>query len=198
MHRIYGALIEIAASSVFIIPVFFIYGKIVFHNFKKTLWNIVFAFYLAAVSAVTGFPGITDLRLDVTINIVPFIGMASDFKNSCLNVLLFVPFGIFLPILYDKYRNVKSIIVAGLCVTAIIEIMQIFTFRASDINDIITNAAGTVAGYYIAKGTTKNFSRYIMPDSGGNHLYLVCGTVGIIMFLMQPFVSSVLWELIVR
>ena len=43
--------------------------------------------------------------------------------------------------------------------TSFIEIAQIFTGRATDIDDIITNIAGTLVGYLIAYWFTGIFTR---------------------------------------
>lgn len=55
MHRIYGAFIEIIAASIFIIPLFCLYGKLSVNNLKRTFIYIVFGFYLVAVLALVGF-----------------------------------------------------------------------------------------------------------------------------------------------
>ena len=134
--------------------------------------------------------------MDFTVNIIPFIDMVSDFVNACLNILLFVPFGFFLPILWNKFRNIKSTVLIGLIATCVVEISQIFTFRTTDINDLITNTVGTVIGYYIAQWMTNNFTKHIVLDSENRDFYFICGSVGLIMFLLQPFVSSFIWQLI--
>lgn len=196
MYRIYAALIEMIAASIFIIPVFLIYNKAFFHNVKQSFVYIVFGFYLTAVLALVGFPGITSLTIDFTVNIIPFVDMVSDFVNACLNVLLFIPFGFLMPILWSKFRDIKRIILTGVGATCIIEIFQIFTFRTTDVNDIITNTIGTIIGYFVARWITKNFNQHIAQNTKNRDFYMICGTVGIIMFLLQPFVSSLLWEMV--
>ena len=196
MHRIYGAFIEIIAASIFIIPLFCLYGKLSVNNLKRTFIYIVVGFYLVAVLALVGFPSITSMNLDYTINIIPFVDMVSDFVNACLNVLLFIPLGIFLPVLWDKYKDIKNIILVALYLTVGIELSQILTFRTTDINDIITNIAGALLGYYIIRGITKNFTKYIKSNTKNRDLYFICGMVALIMFLFQPFISQLLWEMV--
>lgn len=82
----------------------------------------------------------------------------------------------------------------ALCITVGIELSQIFTFRTTDINDVITNATGTLIGYLIAKGVTQNFNKYVKSNVNSKEFYIIFGMVVIIMFLLQPFVSSLLWE----
>lgn len=198
MHRIYSAMIEIIAASVFIIPIFCIYNKLFFHNVKRTILYMVFSFYFIAVLSLVGFPNITYLKLDFSINVVPFFDMISDFKNACLNILLFIPLGVFLPVLWDKYRNIKTTLIVGLFVTCIIEVMQIFTLRTTDINDIITNTVGTLFGYFLATKITKNFTQHTLSNAKNTDLFIISGTVIVIMFFVQPFISSLLWEMIYK
>ena len=84
MYRIYITLMEVMAAAVFIIPLWMIYHKICFHSWKRTMIYMVFAFYMTAVLALVGFPNITLLKIEVTVNVIPFIYMIPDFANACL------------------------------------------------------------------------------------------------------------------
>lgn len=196
MYRIYITLIEIMAAAVFIIPLWMLYHKICFHSWKRTMIYMVFAFYMTAVLALVGFPNITLLKIEVTVNVIPFIYMIPDFANACLNVLLFIPFGFFLPILWEKFRNVKRTILVGLLTTLFVEISQLFTERATDIDDVITNILGTIIGYYIAYWFTKAFTGRVLENSKQSDFNLICGSVVIVMFFFQPFISTLLWEMV--
>lgn len=59
----------------------------------------------------------------------------------------------------------KKVFIAGFAMTSFIEIAQIFTGRATDIDDIITNIAGTLVGYLIAYWFTGIFTRKIVKNS---------------------------------
>ena len=196
MFRIYSTLIEMLAASVFILPVFAIYNKFFFHSGKRTALYIVFGFYIAAILGLIGFPGITSLTVEFSVNLIPFIGMASDFVNACLNILLFVPFGLFLPILWSKFRSIKGTALMGLITSCVVEVSQIFTFRTTDINDLITNTVGTIIGYYTAQFLTGKFTKHIVLNSQDRDFYIICGSIGFIMFLLQPFIASLLWEMV--
>ena len=159
---------------------------------------MIFGFYLAVVLALVGFPNIIMLQMEFTVNLIPFIYMLSDLANACLNVLLFVPFGFFLPMLWKEFRSIKSVALAGIVATSFIEISQLFTGRATDIDDIITNSIGTLIGYLIVRFVTENFTKRTLSDSKINDFYLICGSVGVIMFFLQPFVSTWLWGILLR
>ena len=115
--------------------------------------------------------------------------MASDVTNSILNVILFIPLGLFLPVLWERFRKLKYTLAFGFCTTLIIELLQLFAHRKTDINDIITNVAGTIVGFLIAKIIIKKFPR--LATSGKTcDLYIVSGISFAVMFLLQPLVAS--------
>ena len=178
------------------VPIWCIYQKIYFHDWKRTIVSMIFGFYLTAIFSLVGFPTIRFLRIDFTLNIIPFITMVSDYVNAWLNVLLFIPFGFFLPILWSRFQNIKNVVLIGLIATCMIEMSQIFTYRATDINDIITNMMGTIIGYFTARWITNNFTKRILPGSSNSDFYVICGLVVLIMFFFQPFVSLILWEMV--
>lgn len=76
----------------------------------------------------------------------------------------------------------------GLMTSFGIEILQIFTFRATDINDLITNAAGTLAGYLIGRMIIKMIPQLDGLGCRKSELYLLYGTVAMVMFFFQPFI----------
>lgn len=184
------------AAAFFIIPVWCIYNRLYFHSWKKTMLYILFGFYLTAILALVGFPNITSMEIHFTANVIPFAYMISDVVNAFLNILLFIPFGFFLPVLWNEFRSIKKVLMAGFLTTSVIEISQIFTYRATDIDDIITNIAGTLIGYFIVRWFTGNFTRGILRVSKINEFYVICGSVVVVMFLFQPFISSLLWKIV--
>ena len=73
--------------------------------------------------------------------------------NIAVNLILFVPMGFFVPMLFGKkIKNVWQFIVLMLGITALVEILQFVTFTGStDIDDIIYNTLGAVVMYLIMK-----------------------------------------------
>ena len=96
----------------------------------------------------------------------------------------------------ERIQECKKVFIAGFAMTSFIEIAQIFTGRTTDINDIITNIAGTLIGYLIAYWFTGVFTRRIVKNSKKNDFYIICASVVFIMFFFQPFISSLLWEMV--
>ena len=192
MYRIYSTGIETAAASAILIPILFLYHIFIFHNIKKTAAYILFSLYLAAICFLVGFPNIAGIRIVLSHNFIPLRGMLTDITNSYLNVLLFIPLGIFVPCLWPEYRSMMKTVGLGLMTSLGIEILQIFTFRATDINDVITNVAGTMIGYLIGKLIINRFPQLNWLGCKERELYLLYVTVGVVMFFSQPFIQSVL------
>lgn len=194
MHRIYNAFIETTAASVFLLPLFALYGKFTSRSRKHILLYLIFGCYLVAVFALVGFPNVLDLHFDCTVNLIPFAGMTADFVNTCLNVLLFVPLGIFLPVLWKKYRTLKPMLLAAFCLTLLIEVSQLFTYRITDINDILTNIFGAWLGYTAVKGLTGNFTQFLPIPAEEKDLPRLFAAVTLTIFFLQPFLSPFFWE----
>ena len=192
MYRIYSTGIETAAASAILIPILFLYHIFIFHNIKKTAAYIIFILYLTAMCLLVGFPCVTGIKIGWSYNFIPLYGMLTDITNSYLNVLLFIPLGIFVPCLWPEYRSMMKTVGLGLMTSLGIEILQIFTFRATDINDVITNVAGTMIGYLIGKLIINRFPQLNWLGCKERELYLLYVTVGVVMFFSQPFIQSVL------
>ena len=182
MDRILITSKEVTAASIILVPILFLYNKIFFHDIKKTAAYIFFSLYLAAICFLVGFPNITGMRIVFSHNFIPLRGMLTDITNSYLNVLLFIPLGIFVPCLWPEYRSMMKTVGLGLMTSLGIEILQIFTFRATDINDLITNAGGMLAGYLIGRIIIKMIPQLDRLACSKSELYLLYGTVAIVMF----------------
>ena len=192
MYRIYSTGIETAAASAILIPILFLYQIFIFHNIKKTAAYIIFILYLTAMCLLVGFPCVTGIKIGWSYNFIPLYGMLNDITNSYLNVLLFIPLGIFVPCLWPEYRSMMKTVGLGLMTSLGIEILQIFTFRATDINDVITNVAGTMIGYLIGRLIIKRFPQLNWLGCKERELCLLYATVVVVMFFTQPFIQSVL------
>lgn len=198
MMRIRFILVETAAAAVFLVPVFLILNRVCFHQFKRTAACSLFSFYLAAVFALVGIPNITYVNVGLNLNMIPLAGMLGDLKNSILNVLLFVPLGVMLPLLWEGWQERKRAVLFGFGLSLFIELLQMLTLRATDVNDLITNTLGAFLGTCVTEAILK---RWRIPGAGqGNRreLYTVCGITFGVMFFLQPFVSGLFWKWILQ
>ena len=68
------------------------------------------------------------------------------------NFALFMPFGYFIPRLFEKYRVFIKFILFTFVVLLSIETLQVVTLRGCfDVDDILLNLAGAVIGFFIAR-----------------------------------------------
>lgn len=58
-------------------------------------------------------------------------------------------FWIFLPLLYKKYHHIKTVVLTGFLFSLSVEIVQMFGWGSTDINDLITNTVGVCLGYLV-------------------------------------------------
>ena len=68
------------------------------------------------------------------------------------NVAAFIPFGFFLPCLFDRQRRFRRFLLTAAAVIVCIELLQLVTLRGScDIDDLILNLIGSALGYAVWK-----------------------------------------------
>ena len=148
--------------------------------------------------SLVGIPSINYIRTDFGFNFIPLLDIVLSPKTSLLNILLFIPLGIFLPMLWKENYNNKfsKVLIFGFLLSLIIEILQIFTFRLTDINDLITNTLGTVIGYLIYMKLLKNNTMFKNIISEKMNPIILVGIIFIIMFTLSPFISGAIWNLI--
>lgn len=196
MTRMLYTLLEVSAGAVFLLPIYYIWNKVSLHSTRKSVCCCIFSLYLAAVYVLVGMPNVTYIRLELNLNPIPLLGMIDDLKNSILNVLLFVPLGFLLPVLWKRYRARKATVLFGFGMSLAIELLQILTFRATDVNDLITNVLGTFLGFTMADVIMKKIPA--VKDLAGEtgELYIVCAITFAVMFFLHPFASSILYGLL--
>ncbi len=206
MFRLFSIAIESLSSAVFLVPTMLLLQYALWKqcHFYRTGTVILFALYLSAVFSATGIPTINTINLSFDFNLVPLADLtgspAAYIKNTVLNILLFVPMGILLPAIWDGYRSFKRTALTGLAISLLIEILQIFTFRLTDVDDLITNTLGTISGYGI-----KTFFSFPLLGTitAANHgipvkyePLMVFVITLLVCFFLQPIVSGILWEII--
>lgn len=195
MYSFLALLFDVVSAVIVLIPVFLLLHLFYIKDLKKSALYFVFGVYLAGAFSAVGLPDVKNLVIDFGVNVIPFIDMVSDFKNAVLNVILFVPLGFLLPFIWEKFREFKYTLMFGFGMTAFIEILQIFTFRLTDINDLITNTLGTIAGYFIVHMIIEKTNKFL-PVGKTKDIFIISGVVFCIMFTAVPFISSVFWNFV--
>ncbi|WML58559.1 VanZ family protein [Neobacillus sp. PS2-9] len=75
--------------------------------------------------------------------------------NTVGNIMIFVPLGILLPILFKKYHSFAKLLISVVGMTCVIEIGQFFLqIGQFDIDDVILNVSGALIGFAFFKGLT--------------------------------------------
>lgn len=73
--------------------------------------------------------------------------------NIAGNMIMFIPTGIVLPVIYKKLDCFWKVVAVGALISLCIEILQLpFPSRASDVDDLILNTLGVAVGYWIYAG----------------------------------------------
>lgn len=154
MIPISDILIRSISGYVFMLPVltlFFIWlkisGKIQSH--LHTVAVYVFVYYLFGLLTVTGIGYSRTISFRPNISWIPFIGMVTGPLDTMLNIILFIPLGFLLPLLYRSYRSRKTVTSTGFLFSLAVEFTQMFNWGCSDINDLLTNTAGSYVGFYL-------------------------------------------------
>jgi glycopeptide antibiotics resistance protein len=96
------------------------------------------------------------------VNLVPFheirrfvrarekLGGPAVFLNLNGNILGFMPFGFFLPLISKRLKNIFIVAALGFLTSSLIEIVQMLTRSGvCDIDDVILNTVGAVTGYIL-------------------------------------------------
>lgn len=154
MIPISDILVRSITGYVFIVPIIILYfGWLNKSGRTQRLLHIaavfVFAYYLFGLLTVTGIGYTSTITFRPNISLTPFLGMITGPLDTILNVVLFVPLGCFLPLLYIKYQRMKTVALTGLLVSLSVELVQMFGWGSSDINDLITNTVGACFGFLI-------------------------------------------------
>ena len=116
----------------------------------------LFAVYIVCVYHVTGTGTLWDAFLyrfqtEIShINPIPF-SAGIDMVGYILNIILFIPFGFLIPLIWKKMRSLHLTALAGFSFSILIEISQLLNNRRTDIDDLIMNTLGAIIGFLIYK-----------------------------------------------
>lgn len=110
----------------------------------------LFTFFLSCIFSITGMPSIGHIRWgDANINLIPFINIGDGRFQYIANIILFLPVGFFVPLLWNKMARFYQVALLGLGLSLTIEFLQLFTFRAVDVDDLLMNTLGGILGYLL-------------------------------------------------
>ena len=135
------------------IRLFFIFYNKEKFTFYKELLMFFFIIYILLLYYIVTFQ---DNNYG-TNNFIPFkeifrynITSRLFFKNVLGNIVLFIPFGIFVTH-YVKNKKIYPTLILSFLVSVSIEFTQSVIGRTADIDDVILNLLGGILGYFIYK-----------------------------------------------
>lgn len=112
--------------------------------------------------------------ISIRTNFIPFKEISGFIKelsdgntlNAIINIFgnlaAFAPFGLFLPLLFKKFRSLGPFFVFIIGILIFVEGCQLLTMTGScDIDDIIMNSAGAAAVFFISKKLLPFLSRKV-------------------------------------
>lgn len=133
-------------------------GKIPYRHFALNLifvWSLAIMLYLTGIHSVFSFSSdaiLTWQGLHIPaseVNLTLFHSLAINSRQYLENILLFIPFGFFLPLLWEQYRPLWKTVSCGFLLSLAIEFSQLYNHRISDIDDLLTNTLGAFAGWLL-------------------------------------------------
>ena len=131
---------------------------------RTAILSLVFYYYLSVLlTNIVGIPNLSEFRrlarlgepfFNPNLNLLPLHGgFRLDFV---LNIFLFIPLGFLAPLISKRCQCVKNTLLLGGGLSLAIEIAQLFTlYRATDIDDLITNTLGAFLGYLCFRAAHK-------------------------------------------
>ena len=157
---------------------------------SKNLTRFLFILYLIVLTWVILFKMELDFSLlknmnDRSINLIPFaesvtIHGKTDISEILLNVIVFIPFGIYISMLHKPWNFIQKIIPI-FCVSLLYEVLQYaFAIGGSDITDLIGNTLGGIIGMILFFILSRMFGKDIIWTI---NLVASIGTTVVILFL---------------
>lgn len=141
------------------IPAFLVYLALVRFKLHRRsddtslLLAAAFAAYVFALLHFTGAGTLYDaLRFGFDLNshqlnLVSFANFSEDVEGHLLNVLLFAPIGLLVPILFDERLGALPVVTMAAATSLIVEVSQLLNSRVTDIDDLLMNIVGALIGY---------------------------------------------------
>lgn len=145
-------------------------------SFARFLTWVAFAVYVTELLSLTFFPLPVDSQFIAieqaaqygSHNWVPLSTISAALSHSQLsvalmqiggNILLFIPLGYFLPLLFGRFRRFSHAACALLAATLTVELAQLllssvvfhYVYKSFDVDDIFLNLAGGLIGYGVFK-----------------------------------------------
>lgn len=154
--------ILIPAFIIFLFYIVFITRNTNKYQLGQGVLLISFAIYFLSIIHLVFFP----IEVNIgeyanqtpwykTINVIPILTI--DIPTFILNIVMLIPFGMYLPLISNNYKTVRTVALLGLYTSLSFEFIQLLirvllgNGRSTDINDLIANTLGAVVGFLVLK-----------------------------------------------
>lgn len=128
--------------NVFLIIILFIYLAALFYSliFSRSVQFEYIQYNLTPFTEINRY--IQGRNLATELSIINLLG----------NIVVFMPFGILVPMISQKERRSYMIFLLTVELSLVIEVIQLFTRRGSfDVDDLLLNTVGGLLGYAVYK-----------------------------------------------
>lgn len=157
--------------------------------FYKEFLNLLFIIYVLMLYEL-----LTNVETNVNsgYNLVPFteitrykFGSNAFMYNVIGNILLFVPFGYFVSG-YIRASKVSHILAVSIISSLTVEVVQLQIGRSFDIDDVLLNVTGAIAGFLLYIGLCaikKHLPKFLQRDFVYNVVCILLAIVIVVYFL---------------
>lgn len=153
-----GTVLAILATILFLVGYFIVYKKILKGTKRLeikqiALWAVLLIYIIVVLGATlgirsNGYGGSVNLHL-FSSYIEAWQSFSSvAWRNIILNILMFVPLGVLLPLVFNKCKKFWVTYLIGFLSTILLEVIQLISGRGIfELDDIFNNTLGCVIGY---------------------------------------------------
>ena len=152
MRFLLYSLVDVLSAAVVAVPLVWLFQRFRGERgWTRYVLSGLFVLYLCEMFDVVGIPAAQYIRWEPNISLIPFSdGTHWLGVQRVLNAVMFAPFGFLLPVLWRGCRKWSVTTLAGFLLSLTIEILQMFCFRATDVDDLLMNTLGALLGYFLA------------------------------------------------
>jgi len=144
----------VAATILLITQISAVYSEKELRKYIKLYWLVLFVMYLLLVidvrhSRLFNYP-INREFSSYVINLIPF-SSPRIIKYTIGNLVVFAPFGFFLPVLFKKLQKINWFVITLFIISIVSEALQPLSYGYLDIDDIILHLIGGIGVFFILK-----------------------------------------------
>lgn len=153
------------------------------NNVTNRLTTVLFIIYLIAMCWILLFKlGVRFSYMGKrSVNLIPFSEPVILNSENVLNILIFIPLGIYVEILFDRWMFGKKLLLFFLLSLVVEGFQYLLRVGAFDVTDIITNTLGGITGWIIFKAIDITFNNSVRAQKFIN---IIAATATIIVVLL--------------